>query len=66
MDGGGQTAVDAVASVLHADHAASPSAGNHGNGFAGIAAQGKQEGIEFLIIGFDTNNGMLLTQGYVG
>ena len=59
MNGGSQAAVDAVAAILHGDHAGSPAAGNDGNGLAGIAAQGKQEAVELLVIGVDALNNIL-------
>ena len=65
MDGCGKTGVDAVAAVLHGDHAGGPAAGNNGNGLAGVAAQRKQEAVEFLVIGVDALDDILTAEGRV-
>ena len=51
--------VNAVPTVLYGDHAASPAAGNRGDGLAAVTAQREQECIQILIIGFDSLNNIL-------
>ena len=58
----GQLAVDAVSAVLDADHTAAPTAGYHRNGFAAVAAQGKQERVQLPVIGLDMTNDVLFAQ----
>jgi hypothetical protein len=53
LDGGSQLVVDIVSAVFDGYGAAAFSAGNHGNGLAAVAAQGEEEGIQFLIVGID-------------
>ncbi len=65
VNGCSQTAVNAVAAILHRDHAGGTAAGNDGNGLAGVAAQGKQKAVELLIIGIDTLDDVLPAQGRV-
>ena len=60
-DGRRQLIVDAVSSILHRDGAASPPTGNHRDGFAAVAPQGKQEGIQLLVLRFNPRNGVLLS-----
>ena len=59
MDGRGQAAVDAVAAILHGNHTGGPAAGNHGNGLAAVAAQGKQKAVELRVIGIDALDDIL-------
>ena len=62
MDGCGKTGVDAVAAVLHGDYTGGPAAGNDGNGLTGVAAQRKQEAVEFLVISIDALDDVLPAQ----
>ena len=48
-----QLLVDVVAAILDGDHAAASAPGDNGNGFAAVAAQGEEEGIELFIVGVD-------------
>ena len=48
-----QLLVDVIAAVLDGDHAAASAPGDNGNGFAAVAAQGEEEGIELFIVGVD-------------
>lgn len=51
LDTLGQLVADGIAAVLDGDDAGPPAAGDDGDGFPGVAAQGEQEGIHLLVIG---------------
>ena len=55
-----QLIVDVVSGILDGNGAAAPAAGDHRDGLACIAAQGKQKAIEFFIVRFDPLNDVLL------
>ena len=48
-----QLAVNIIPAVLDSYYAISPLPGDHSDGFAGVAAKGKQKGIELFVIRFD-------------
>ena len=50
----GKTAVDVISSVFDGNGTASFKMGNHGYGFAAVATEREKEGIEFIVIGFDS------------
>ena len=50
LNGSCQLIVDAVSAVLNGDHTGASAAGDHGNGLPSVAAQRKQEGIQFFIL----------------
>ena len=52
--------VNVVSAVLHGDHATASAALYHTDGFTAVAAKGEQERIEFLIIGLDGADDVLL------
>ena len=54
LDGLCQLAVDGVAAVLDGDGAVTLATGDDGDGFAAVAAQGEQKGVQLLVIGFNT------------
>ena len=56
-----QLVVDAVSSILYRDGAASSPAGNHRDRLAAVTPQGKQKGIQILILCFNPHNGVLLS-----
>ena len=60
QDGLSQLVIDAVAPVLNGYGAAPPAPGDHGDGRSGITAQGKQKGVQLLVVGIDTANGIFL------
>ena len=60
-DGRRKRKIDAVSSVLYRDGAASSPAGNHRDRLAAVTPQGKQKGIQILILRFNPHNGVLLS-----
>jgi hypothetical protein len=57
-----QLLVDAVSAILDGHHTSASAAGDHGNGFAAVATQRKQERIQFLIVGFNAPDDVFLSQ----
>ena len=55
-NGLGKLFIDIVATILDGHRAAASPAGYNGNGFAAVATKGKQESIQFFIVGLDTAN----------
>jgi hypothetical protein len=56
-----QLIINIVSSVLDGYSAISSAAGYHRNGFTTVAAKGKQEAIELLVIGLDALDDVFLT-----
>ena len=55
-----QLIVDVVSGILDGNGTAAPAAGDHRDGLACIAAQGKQKAIELFVIRFDPFHCVLL------
>jgi len=56
-----QLIVDIISAVFDGHGAAAAAPGHYGNGLTAVAAEGKQERIQFFIIGFDPGNDIFLT-----
>ena len=57
----GQLVVDVVPSVLDGHGAAALAPGYHGDGFTAVAAKGEEEGVQLLVVGFDTPDQIFFT-----
>ena len=55
-----QLGIHAVSAVFDGNHTAAPAAGDHRDRLSAVATQGKQECIQFLVIGFDGPNDVFL------
>ena len=53
--------VDAISAILDGNNATTFATGNHRNGLATVAPQGKQKRIQFIIICFDPLNDIFIT-----
>ena len=60
-DGLGQGLVDAVSGVLDGDGAAAALVGDNGDGFAAVAAQREQKGVQLVIVRIDGQNDIFLS-----
>ena len=66
MDRFGKLIVDVVSTVFDRNGKTSLATSNHGDRLTGVAAKGKEECIQFLIVGDDALNDILLSKLRIG
>ena len=51
-----QLIIDIISSILDGNHTSASAAGDHSDGLATVAAQGKQKAVQLLVVGLDLPN----------
>ena len=62
LNGSCQLIIDTISAILDGNHTGASAPGDHGDGLSAVAAQRKQECIQFFILCDNISNGVLLAK----